>query len=955
MSKHLRFGKLLGMLAIMLTLGFAWSSAQNTSSAKQLLTFGFTTAVNNPAAQLVSDVTGVINQTTRTVTVTVPFQTVVTGLKATFTSSQFSNVFFGATPAGVPAVSGVTAWNYTLPVTLTVEAENFSYENYVITVSKAAASTANDMLTFSGAWAKNWSGLCTPNGVFLQTEPGVFAGNNITFPVPFGARLDDITVYFTLSPFATCNITSGTAQDFDADNNGVPEAKTFTVTSQSGAAHSYSVLPVVGIASEQDALLAFAIPTASSVVINHVNQTIAAVVPFSAVSVAPTWSISPYAHMYSANPPLVPVPGTDICSGASFALGGAVTVINFWIQAEDPSEVSQYVLTVTKAAVSTASSLISIDADYSKTTLCGGVFDGHVIGSIGTNTVTFNVPYGVSSLTIDEIEISGLATYVAAPLPLVTGSTIVVTAEDGVTATTYTVTITPGTASNNKQLLTYGFHKAQNDIWAFPNWPGDVAGVIDQTRKHVTVTVPYYTDLHDLIAYFTASDYACVSIAESNLITLTPQTSDVTNNDFSNNRTYVVTAEDGTQERYDVTVNKATALTGNDLIGFQLTGLPYCYGGSYSVAGTYTGTNIAVSVKYGTNLAALTASFTVSDGATVTPAAGVINFTNPVTFTVTSQAGVANTYTVTVTTRAENTEKKLLTYWFDSDYNSALGGTDAVGTVDETAKKVSVWIPWAARNAVSALKASFTLSTGALMTHSEDTQVLQTSGVSANDFTTPVAYTVWAENCTSVEYFVTVNVIPNTSTGISAFTFQTSGCGCDLVNTIDAYARRIYITLPYTTSITHLAPSSITVTPGALVQLYTGDATYPYVSYTQAVDWTQGPITYRVTAPDGVTKADWTVVVTNPACTETDILGWSFASGQVGSAVIDDDAHTVDITVATNANLHNMSATISLSCGATICCNMGACAGTTIDFSDQLCHTCVITAQDQTVTQDWTI
>ncbi|MDO8971825.1 MAG: hypothetical protein Q7U74_14120, partial [Saprospiraceae bacterium] len=199
MSKHLRFGKLLGMLAIMLTLSFAWGQAQNLSSEKQLLTFGFTTAANSGAA-LGSDVTGVINQTTRTVALTVPYQANVTGLIATFTSSRFTNLYAGVSTPGLPgtaAVSGTSpAVNYTAPVTWTVEAENHSFENYIVTVTKAAASTAKDLLTFQGAWAKPWTGPCTANGVLLQTESGTFAGTTVTFPVSYDTNLDAITIYF---------------------------------------------------------------------------------------------------------------------------------------------------------------------------------------------------------------------------------------------------------------------------------------------------------------------------------------------------------------------------------------------------------------------------------------------------------------------------------------------------------------------------------------------------------------------------------------------------------------------------------------------------------------------------------------------------------------------------------------------------------------------------------------
>jgi len=113
--------------------------------------------------------------------------------------------------------------------------------------------------------------------------------------------------------------------------------------------------------------------------------------------------------------------------------------------------------------------------------------------------------------------------------------------------------------------------------------------------------------------------------------------------------------------------------------------------------------------------------------------------------------------------------RKILSYTF-------LGAT--ASTIDEATKKIEVWVPWATN--VTNLVATFTLSTGAEMTHSEDVQVLQVSGTTGNDFTTPVAYTVYAENCTTVEYFVTVRVTPNTNTGISQFTFATTGCGCGL-------------------------------------------------------------------------------------------------------------------------------------------------------------------------------
>ena len=954
MSKHLRFGKLLGMLAIMLTLSLAWNSvsAQNLSSAKQLLTFSFANSANG-GAQLGGDVTGVINQTSRTVALTVPYQTDVTGLIASFTSSPFSNVFgdVAAPPFGAAAVSGVSpALNYTSPVTWTVEAENHSYENYVVTVTKAAASSARELTSFSGAWTKGWSG-CGTHGALSGTAAGNFSGTNVSISVPYGANLKTITVTLSVSPYASCAPASGASVDFDTNNDGIPNAVTFTVTAQNSTTQNYTVLPVVGSISLANNLLGMSVPGSLSVVMNPAGKTVSIVMPYSASSWSPDFQVSDWAHTYSSL-----APDVNWCQFAAVALDGnklTADSYNLWIKAEQTSEVSLWTISVSNAAVSTAKELTGATGSYTKTWGHAGCLQTEtvtgLVGSISGTTVTFMVPAGVTGITLTATTQSALATRTTpAALPAFitpgAGPEIVITAEDA-SFKNYDVVLVNDPISNLKQMLTFGITVGGTD---YPYT------TLDQNLKRILVTVPPFTDLHTLVAYFTSSKYSSVFIAESNG-SYTEQCSRVTVNDHSNTLTYVVRAADGTEERYEVTVVKENALTGNDLIGFKLTGRPYCIGGTFEVNGTYTGTNIAVSVKNGTNLTSLAYSFTLSPGATVSGPASPANFTSPVTFTVTSQAGVAKTYTVTVTPRAVNSEKKLLTYKFAAANNPALGGNDVAGTINETTKTVEVWIPWDARTGIANLVASFTLSTNALMTHSEDplnTDIRQYTGVTPNDFTTPVAYTVWAENCSTVEYFVIVNVIPNTETGISAFTFASSGCGCGLVNRIDPYARRIYITLPYTMDISNLAPSSVVVTPGASVVVAN---TNPAQSWSTAKDWTKGPVVYTVTAPDGVTKANWTVMVSNPACKETDITSWSFATGQVGSATINKDAHTVNIIIANGTNLRNMSATIGFSCGASICCNLGACAGTTIDFSDNMCHTCVITAQDESITQDWTI
>lgn len=69
------------------------------------------------------------------ITVTLPHGTVVTSLKASFVHSNLSEVTIGVTSQ----VSGVTANNFTNPVTYTVTAEDTSDSDYTVTVTVAPA------------------------------------------------------------------------------------------------------------------------------------------------------------------------------------------------------------------------------------------------------------------------------------------------------------------------------------------------------------------------------------------------------------------------------------------------------------------------------------------------------------------------------------------------------------------------------------------------------------------------------------------------------------------------------------------------------------------------------------------------------------------------------------------------------------------------------------------------
>jgi hypothetical protein len=70
--------------------------------------------------------------------------------------------------------------------------------------------------------------------------------------------------------------------------------------------------------------------------------------------------------------------------------------------------------------------------------------------------------------------------------------------------------------------------------------------------------------------------------------------------------------------------------------------------------GTISGTNISLTVPYGTSLTSLTPTVT-HNGTSINPASGISqNFSSPVTYTVTAQDGTTQSYVVSVNIAASN-------------------------------------------------------------------------------------------------------------------------------------------------------------------------------------------------------------------------------------------------------------------------------------------------------------
>ncbi len=163
-------------------------------------------------------------------------------------------------------------------------------------------------------------------------------------------------------------------------------------------------------------------------------------------------------------------------------------------------------------------------------------------------------------------------------------------------------------------------------------------GVINESAKTISVTVPYGTDVTSLIAFFSSTGAEIT-------VNGVEQESGVTENDFSSPVTYSVTAEDDSTVDYIVTVIVA-ASDAKDITSFTIDGQ------SDSVI---IGTDITVIMPYGTDVSNL-APVIIHTGANINPASGQAqDFTSPVVYTVTAEDSSTKEYTVTVSAPEEAT------------------------------------------------------------------------------------------------------------------------------------------------------------------------------------------------------------------------------------------------------------------------------------------------------------
>jgi formylglycine-generating enzyme required for sulfatase activity len=181
------------------------------------------------------------------------------------------------------------------------------------------------------------------------------------------------------------------------------------------------------------------------------------------------------------------------------------------------------------------------------------------------------------------------------------------------------------TLGSEKEIASFGI--------ASPAATGAIAGT------DIAVTVPYGTDVSALVATFTATG---ISVA----VTGSAQISGTTVNDFTYPVTYTVTAEDSSTQDFVVTITKTPATSEKEITAFGI-GIP-------AATGAIIGTDIAVTVPYGTDVSTLVATFTITgisiaaNGSAQVSGNTVNDFTYPVTYTVTAEDDSTRDFVITI-------------------------------------------------------------------------------------------------------------------------------------------------------------------------------------------------------------------------------------------------------------------------------------------------------------------
>ncbi len=775
-------------------------------------------------------VVGGVDEEAGTVMVRVPSSTSLTNLVPRFTSSVNSLVLVGV----VQQVSETSQQDFTSPVVYKVVGADGVSKDYTVTVVKAdvnaSSNTRLSTLTVTGT---TLSPLFNPDTSAYTADVSVG-----TSGVTLEASAEDSGATFLVNGAGTNSNSLSKTFDLVYGENLIE----FTLVAADGTFKNYSVTITRANPVAQLLNIALVDPAVLGI-INETNKTVAFTVPSTTdvTSLVLSFTLSDGAQM------IVNGVALDTNSTAQ----NLSTPLSVTVKSIDDST-ADYILTVNKAS-DTASS----DNKLSALTLSTGT----VAFNPDVTTYSLEVENNVSSLLITPETLATGATLLidgvvasSSEVVLNEGSQsviITVVAENGLTRT-YQLLITKKTAPvYENKLLSFGF-----------NTPS-VTAQVDGATKTVTATVPYGTDLTALVAQFTVSDGASVSVNGLD------QSSGVQSQNYGSPVNFRITSQNGIYADYTVIVVLAAnnASTNNNLLALTTTAGTLNFSqdvSDYSLSVAATVTDLSLTATLDDIKSALYVNGvekTSGSGVSVPLSAGP----NTVTILVTAENGSSKTYTISVKKAWEN---KLKSFEFTNPAVSA--------KISNTTGSVALTVPYGTD--LKNLVATFSSSEGSVVTSYDEVQV---SGSTVNDFTAPVEYVVTDPEGQYKVYSVVVSLAAKESSGdynLASLVLQGLALNTDFNPATTEYA----ITVP--NEIAELSLLAVASSLDADIKINGISVT---TSGNQAIPLVVGPntILIQVQAENGLVQT-YTLMVTRsgPLSSVKDLSALTISAGTLNPA-----------------------------------------------------------------------
>ncbi|NLK34501.1 MAG: hypothetical protein GX301_03495 [Gracilibacteraceae bacterium] len=413
--------------------------------------------------------------------------------------------------------------------------------------------------------------------------------------------------------------------------------------------------------------------------------------------------------------------------------------------------------------------------------------------------------------------------------------------------------------SASEPALPYKSSSKEITSFSFKNLAGGI-GEINEVDRIISLTVPYGTDVSRLTASFKCSEYAVVMVGGKE------QISGETTNDFSREVVYTVIAQDGSAQNYTVVVTAAKEID-KCIKEFR-------FERPESAIGEIDEENriITVTVPYRTDFSKLVPVITIPDNTEISVKSGKApDFSEPVEYIVTAKDGTSREYTVIVK-RAPSSENLMTVFAFrylDPVIKAEVGHEQKI---------IELAVPYGTDR--TKLVASFRVSPEAVVNVNG---VVQISGETEQDFTSPVKYIVTAQDGTTREYTVIVTAAPSSEKLMKEFGFAVP----QAAGIINEAEKKISVTVPYGTALNEVV--AVFISSDNSKVFIGSDEQKSGVSIR---DFTN-PVMYTVVAQDGSTQ-NYTVTVTSEAIHEKKLTSFGFnLNGTVINAVIDEANHTV--------------------------------------------------------------